>query len=106
MRRRSNDPLRDLLNVSPSSINEGGQSEKTGVQIPLAKRFLHFTLRRTFMSRGKKRWRNYAWDVRCGSLNSDKTGAYATLRPLRSSRPLWRDEACSCPTDNPQLSLL
>ncbi|KYN43773.1 hypothetical protein ALC56_02036 [Trachymyrmex septentrionalis] len=25
------DPLRGLLNVSPSSINEGGQSEKTGV---------------------------------------------------------------------------
>lgn len=25
------------LNVSPSSINEGGQFEKTGVQIPLAK---------------------------------------------------------------------
>lgn len=69
-------------------------------------RFLRFTSRCTFMSRGKKRWRNYAWDVRCGSLNSDETGAYATLRPLRSSRPLWADEACSCPTDNPQLSLL
>ncbi|KYM78221.1 hypothetical protein ALC53_11416 [Atta colombica] len=25
------DPLRSLLNVSPSNINEGGQSEKTGV---------------------------------------------------------------------------
>lgn len=69
-------------------------------------RFLRFTLRRTFMSRGKKRWRNYAWDVRCGSLNSDETGAYATIRLLQSSRPLWSDEACSCLTDNPQLSLL
>ncbi|EGI60921.1 hypothetical protein G5I_10840 [Acromyrmex echinatior] len=33
IRCRDGDPLRGLLNVSPSSINEGGQSEKTGVDV-------------------------------------------------------------------------